>query len=233
MLAALAGFDACDVPHIVHHEVVDGRAIHTFTVCRGDPGPEYLAPTDHRRMHAAMTRLAELHHELRTLPCTDRRTWGWLVNRLATVRAGDRRKLPLGADRVLERIAGLIPTAELAPDVQWLHGDYHLGNLLWTGDEVTGIVDFDDTGCGSALAEAALSLFACARQATEDRFTYDVDLWNTGLAGYGAALTTDRDELMRMFCADQVLIHLMAAQRGLWDLTPGIGFWPCWAVLAE
>jgi len=34
-----------------------------------------------------------------------------------------------------------------------------------------------------------------------------------------------------LFCAYQVLIHLEGAQRGLWELTEGIGFWPCWHTL--
>ena len=77
-----------------------------------------------------------------------------------------------------------------------------------------------------------MALFAIARQETEDRFAYDAGLWDTGLAGYGAAIAGDRDELMLRFCAYQVLIHLAAAQRGLWALDAGIGFWPCWATLA-
>lgn len=40
-----------------------------------------------------------------------------------------------------------------------------------------------------------------------------------------------RDALMDLFCADQVLIHLEAAQRGLWMPGPGMGFLACWRQL--
>ena len=127
----------------------------------------------------------------------------------------------------LHRALALVP----ADQPQWLHGDYHLGNLLWSGDNITGIVDFDDTCRGNATTEAAMALFALARQPEESMFVYDADLWTTGRVAYVAAggepITGDRDDLAVKFCAYQVLTHLAAARRGLWKLEPGIGFWPC------
>lgn len=236
VLAALTETAPCDIPRIIPthtgapHGLDDGRALHLFATCRGEPGPSYLAPGDHLLMHSAMSRLAALHRALAGVPCTPRAEWHWLAERLTTVRAGSLAVLPAETPRVLDRIAALIPQT-IASDVQWLHGDYHLGNLLWAGDEVTGIVDFDETGCGSPNAEAAMALFALSRQPDEARFTYDAALWDTGLAGYGAALDDDRESLMRLFCGYQVLIHLAAAQRRLWTLDEGIGFWPCWRTL--
>jgi Ser/Thr protein kinase RdoA (MazF antagonist) len=238
VLAALADSAPCDVPRIVPardgsaHSLDDDRVVHLFTLCRGDVSPVYLAPTDHVRAHAAMSRLAELHRALARVPCTEQRAWAWLAQRLASVRDGDLSRLPPRTPYILERIATKIP-ATSSNDIQWLHGDYHLGNLLWIGNEVTGVVDFDDTGCGSALGEAAMALFAIARQPDERRFTYDTGLWDTGLAGYGAAIEADRDELMLRFCAYQVLIHLTAVQRRLWTLDDSLGFWPCWNTLRE
>jgi hypothetical protein len=37
-----------------------------------------------------------------------------------------------------------------------------------------------------------------------------------------------RDALVDLFCAEQTLIHLEAAQRGLWMPGPGMGFLACW-----
>ena len=119
----------------------------------------------------------------------------------------------------------------------WLHGDYHLGNLLWTGDAITGVVDFDDTVRGNPATEAAMALFALARQPEESTFVYDAALWATGHEAYvtagGVAIGGDRDELATRFCAYQVLIHLAATHRKLWTLDEGIGFWPCLRYLAR
>jgi len=123
---------------------------------------------------------------------------------------------------------------------------------------VTGILDFDDAGIGAPWLEAAFALFALTRDATvEHGFTYDTGIWDEGLEAYArhrqkpvtggagidaktgtgieaeaAAMTgylrTNRRALMNLFCIDQVLIHLEAAQRGLWSLGPGIGFLGCW-----
>lgn len=41
-------------------------------------------------------------------------------------------------------------------------------------------------------------------------------------------LRVNRDTLRTLFCIDQILIHLEAAQRGLWQPGPGIGFLGCW-----
>ncbi len=128
--------------------------------------------------------------------------------------------------------------ARVAPDEpQWLHGDYHLGNLLWTGDAITGVVDFDDTVRGNPATEAAMALFALARQPVESTFVYDAALWATGHDAYveagGVPVTGDRDTLATRFCAYQVLIHLAATHRKLWTLDEGIGFWPCLRYLAR
>jgi Ser/Thr protein kinase RdoA (MazF antagonist) len=214
----------CDVPRIVPtltgatHAIVDDRVHHLFSVARGDLGPRYLASGDHAQMRAAMTRLAQLHRALAAVPCDPGEPW--LVARLARIHTG-----PPGVEQILARIHQVLPASEGA---QWVHGDYHLGNLLWTGGEVTAIVDFDDVARGSAALEAGMALFALARQpAGEDAFVFDAELWETGRAAYAGPIAGDA----LVFCAYQVLIHLEAAQRGLWQLADGIGFWPCWRSL--
>ena len=52
-----------------------------------------------------------------------------------------------------------------------LHGDFWLGNLLWQGDELTGIVDWEDAMLGDPLADLGKSrlemLWALGREAME------------------------------------------------------------------
>ncbi|OZI38206.1 hypothetical protein CAL29_07705 [Bordetella genomosp. 10] len=146
--------------------------------------------------------------------------------------------------------------------VSWLHGDYHAGNLLFADDSgaghvdasrVAGILDFDDAGVGSQWLEAAFALFALTREAAaEHAFVHDPAGWDSGLDVYvrhsvqravphsgpdGHALAeylrANRATLMTLFCIDQTLIHLEAAQRNLWQLGPGIGFLGCWNHLSN
>lgn len=202
----------------------DGRVVRVFTRCPGTIGPRFLAPDDHSRMHAAMSCLRTLHGALAAIPCGS--SEDWLRRRLERVRSGSLAAFPAETPRVLERIASLLP---VAPPTQWVHGDYHLGNLLWRDDSIASVVDFDDVGAGTATTEAALALLALARQPGEERFTYDAALWRTGCAAYGSDLPL----LVDLFAAYQVLIHLAAVQRGSWTLATSLGFWPCWYAICS
>jgi len=202
-------------------------------------------PDAEHRVVSAMRRLAALHASLAAIrtagPVTTTDPWHWLRERLDRVSALAPAGWPADHAGVLARIASLLDTVPVAGAPQWLHGDYHLGNLLWDGLELTGVVDFDDVGHGAATGEVALALFAFARRDVEasggePRLAYDPALWETGRAAYAAAAgralaIAPTPALEQVFCAYQVLIHLEAASRGLWTLTPGIGFWPCWRSL--
>jgi len=193
----------------------------------------------------AMRTLAHVHRRMATLPVKTADPAAWLRARHARVAA---RPSPALADipawqyaAVQQRIGILLATLPLAGPVQWLHGDYHAGNLLFLDGEISGILDFDDVGPGSPWLEAAFALFALSRDTrVEDGFAFDADIWHAGLHAYAQAaqppapsqwLHGQRDALLPLFCADQVLVHLEAAQRGLWTPGPGMGFLGCWRQL--
>jgi Ser/Thr protein kinase RdoA (MazF antagonist) len=229
--SALAALEGEPVPRVVRttdgepHAVVDDRVVHLFTRCDGEPGPRWLTIEDGGRAREAMARLASIHRALASLPPEGDHPWGWIAERLARVRRGP---VPAGGERVMARIAALLATPVRGP-IQWLHGDYHLGNLLWEGKHLAGVVDFDDVGCGAALGEVAMAAFALARQdAGEERFVFDPQLFRAAVENTGLEPHPD---LVRLFCGYQVLVHLEASQRGLWTLDAGIGFWPCWNAL--
>ncbi len=225
VLGALAGRMSFDTPRILE-ETFDGqRYTHVFTRCLGSVGPEYLAPSQTYLAGQAMLVLRELHTALAAVASTPTSAWGWIERKLHSLNAD----LPPDADRVLARIARAIPATTRT--TQWLHGDYQLGNLLWEAGTVSAVVDFDDTCCGSAESEAAMAAFALARQPVETQFTFDRGLWDAAMTAYDPSLTIDPEPLVDVFCGYQVLIHLFAAQRGLWTLDVGIGFWPCWSTL--
>jgi Ser/Thr protein kinase RdoA (MazF antagonist) len=229
--SVLAALEGEAVPRVVRmtdgapHAVVDGRVVHLFTRCDGAPGPRWLASGEGARAREAMRRLASIHGALASLEPQGDHPWGWIAERLARVRDG---RVPPGGERVLARIDALLAT-RIAGRVQWLHGDYHLGNLLWDGEHLASVVDFDDVGCGAALGEVAMAAFALARQDAGDaRFAFDHELFRFAVEG---TELEPHPDLARLFCGYQVLVHLEASQRGLWTLDPGIGFWPCWNAL--
>lgn len=196
----------CDVPRIVPtltgatHAIVDGRVHHLFRFARGEPRPRHLGSSDHLRMRAAMTRLAQLHRALARVPCGPGEPW--LRGRLLRIRTG-----PPGFEQILARIHLVLPPHA---SLHWVHGDYHLGNLLWTDGEVTGIVDFDDVGRGSAALEAGMALFALARQpAGEDAFEFDADLFETGRAAYAGPI----EGSALAFCAYQRAVAARGESR--------------------
>lgn len=230
-------------PHtgVVEH---DGCWLHLFEHIAGESG-SLRAPAG--RMAPAMVELARLHQALSTLPSVASHPAHWLTQRYqrvcqrpAPVLPGslhrDYRAVLRQAEQVLASAASWLPGP-----TRWIHGDYHAGNLLMCDDQVSGILDFDEVGQGSQCLETALALFALSRDDTvEQGLAFDADLWRQGLQAYAQSGCVDAERLMReqaslrrLFCVDQVLIHLEAAQRQLWRLGPGMGFFACWHDLLQ
>jgi Ser/Thr protein kinase RdoA (MazF antagonist) len=122
----------------------------------------------------------------------------------------------------------------------WIHGDFQLENLLFTDRRLTGILDFDGLRAGAHPLDLAFALFSVARDGRrDDRFRYDSRAWTAALRGYresspavaDALPRAARPLLRRLYCADQALMHLDCARRGLWRLGPGIGFLACWSTV--
>lgn len=240
---------------------VNGHWLHVFDAIAGEAGEFGEAavdasagvyPSASRTSHdghmkgvaSAMHALARLHQALAAgLAADTADPLAWLRERQARVAGLPRPQIasitPAQHDHAWMGIAGLLAaddTVAIPGPVQWLHGDYHAGNLLYRGRRVCGILDFDDVGQGSPWVETAFALFALSRDvAHENAFVFDASVWDAGLRAYAqgqpntptAWLRDKRDVLMHLFCADQVLIHLHAAQRGLWMPGLGMGFLGC------
>lgn len=76
-----------------------------------------------------------------------------------------------------------------SPERCFLHRDYHPGNVLWTGDEVSGVVDWVGASVGAPDADVGHCRVNLARHlgpGAADRFT---DRWleRSGRAGYDPA----------------------------------------------
>jgi Ser/Thr protein kinase RdoA (MazF antagonist) len=228
-------------PHAIEDAPDGARCLHLFERLPGTPR-DSLDDATGSELRAAAVALEALHAALARLPDGDGADpIEWLRDRWSRVEARGATGLPSTIAAELPRLAAILPSLFEAVTAlagagasQWLHGDYHVGNLLFERGELSGIVDFDDTGRGAPAIERALALFALSRDVTaEDRFRYNSACFDVALAAFPAAapMVADRPLAERLFCADQVLIHLEACQRGLWSLGPGIGFQPCWASL--
>lgn len=223
-------------------QTLDGSWLHLFEYIDGIPG---LPADAESGTTDAMHTLARLHAAMATIPSPSNESSPitWLHERYTRVAGRAAPTLPADLpdryDVLLDRLGASLDaaTAWVNGPTHWLHGDYHAGNLLFVDGRVNGVLDFDDVGQGSHWLETAFALFALSRDATaEDRFVFDARLWDAGLLAYAAMqphavpqwMRENRDALMVLFCADQVLIHLEAAQRGLWMPGPGMGFLACW-----
>lgn len=213
-----------------------GRVAHLF---RALPGASPDAQPTVAQAREALATLACLHRELRAVPCGARDPVALVRARRDRVFADDAARWPADVAAALPRVKRRIDDALDAaaarfPDAQWLHGDYHPGNVLFAGDAVSGVVDFDDCGTGAPAVDLAVALYAFARDpAHEPTLRVDVARWESAAAAYGGGPWSTPDPLAEaLFCAHQTLVHLDAARRGLWALGPGIGFYPCFNALA-
>jgi Ser/Thr protein kinase RdoA (MazF antagonist) len=218
------------------------QALHLFDRLPGSPSEPRSGPLPLSRARAALAHLAVLHRALAAVPDGgDPDPLAWLRERRARVAARGAAGLPAAVagelPQLWHRVDAVLAAAAAGADgpaVQWLHGDVHAGNLLFEGDTVTGVVDFDEPGRGAPALEVALALFAVSRDdRVEDALRYDPAVWSAAAAAYPHVnlRAEHRPVYQALFCVDQVLIHLEASQRGLWSLAPGIGFQPCWRTL--
>jgi Ser/Thr protein kinase RdoA (MazF antagonist) len=255
MLAlARQGLHTIAVPTIVttrlgagHVTTAEGQWLHVFERIQGTTGVPASVPT---APADAMHGLAALHAALARADTDTGDPVAWLLTRYRRVCS---RRIPTcmhglvrqrDYDDVLRHagdcLARASTSAWAAPRIQWLHGDFHAGNLLFDRGRLRGVVDFDEVGQGSAWLEAAFAAFALSRDVTrEDAFCYDTVAWEHAMHSYAwpgstgdvAAWIARRDVLAMLFCIDQVLIHVEAAQRGLWTPGPGMGFLGGWRTL--
>ncbi|MDY1547597.1 phosphotransferase enzyme family protein [Luteibacter sahnii] len=222
-----------------HVRTGDGRHLHVFDRIDGLPAA-YRRPS--LAVERAMRSLVALHAAMSSVAVGRAGSMDWLAARHGRLARPSATFTSGTDDAVIGRIGALMQAARtwMAGPIQWLHGDYHAGNLLFDDDRLLGIVDFDGTGVGSAWLEAAFAAFALARDVSDEHdLRIDASLWRHAIETYAdAAGLSDagwwhrhREDLRQLFCADQVLIHLEAARRGSWSPGPGMGFLGPWRAL--
>ena len=91
-----------------------------------------------------------------------------------------------GYEAIVTQLLAAIEPRFAAASVQRLHGDAHLGNLIWQGDEPT-FIDFDDMGTGPIVQDLWMSV---PGRDDESRRRFDVLLNSYDILGL-----LDRDSL--------------------------------------
>ena len=103
-----------------------------------------------------------------------------------------------------------------------LHRDFHLGNTLWQGDAVSGLVDWAETSWGPPDLDVA---HACADLAMLHSVA-DVEIFRTGYARHGGSVDPDPaaaaywviDDVLGFLPDPAHILPGLAARRP--DLTP-------------
>jgi aminoglycoside phosphotransferase (APT) family kinase protein len=218
------------------------RALHLFERRPGST-VDWRVPLTPDRALAAIGCLDRVHSALASFPepLLDDDPLGPLARRLNALAAAPPLtplcELAESWERFEVRARALLEDARSLPwrPAGWLHGDFHPGNLLFEGDEVSAVLDLDDLCSGSPDLELALGCLLVARRDDEQAgFSCVTAVWARAMEAcpqdfLGGAL--DREVLagLRPLAALHLaLVHLQAAARGLWRLEPGVGFLPCW-----
>jgi len=158
----------------------DGRATGTpATVMSVLPGRVVWRPSDRERW---LRRLAEMLPLIHAVPVTaDLSAWA-PYEPIPDLVPPPWSRHPRAWERALELYAGVAPPS----DRVFLHRDYHPGNVLWSGGEVSGIVDWVG-GCAGPpegdVAHCRVNLAGAAGMDAADQF---LAIWQglTGRADY-------------------------------------------------
>jgi aminoglycoside phosphotransferase (APT) family kinase protein len=125
------------VPQVVDFDPSGASAGSPALIMTLRPGAPVVRDVDVMRLAAP---LAQLHGSV--LPRGLGPVWRW--------RDPARAKVPewTRAPAAWESLADLVRSPSPAAPSVFLHRDYHPGNVLWTGGEITGVVDWATAGIG-------------------------------------------------------------------------------------
>ena len=193
LMAALnrIGLPTPAIPAVSEDPVVDGRPFVLMEAVAGDRIELAAAREDHQAIAAsAVEVLQRLHRvpiaqtgigaeEPSTLQAEMMR-WGWLMGRAAPDLTG--RAPELGG-----LLAGSVP-AEGPPTL--VHGDYHMGNLLFGGPRVVAVLDWEIAQVGQPLLDLGCLCVMVARK----RFG--------GGTAPGGTVDVDIEDFVRLYGAD-------------------------------
>lgn len=121
---------------------------------------------------------------------------------------------------------------------QFVHGDVHLENLLFTAQNMVAFIDFENAHYDALETDVIFAAFrVCKVGKADDRLYYDLGAIKKALKAYvrrNPKLCEIEAEFARneklwkaLFCLDQSMLYMDQSARGVWQLTEGIGFLSC------
>jgi len=140
------------------------------------------------QVRAAGETLARVHEALAVRPDrlrapTLREPQGGLSSLVRGWLDGDRSHVPNAA---LQALAGAIDSGlDDALPTQMLHGDFRSTNILWSGTEISGVLDFDEARIGPRIDELARSAVLLGTQ-YRDWNPVSAEVRSTLLEGYAS-----------------------------------------------
>ncbi|GAC1652958.1 MAG: phosphotransferase family protein [Candidatus Dormibacteraceae bacterium] len=192
LMAALhrAGMPVPAIPALSADAVIDGRPFVLMERVAGDrielTGPREdpmaiarSAITVLKRLHAVPLPATGLADEPVTTLAAEMARWSWLMERSATDLTGR-------APELAELLSHGVP-AERPPTL--VHGDYHLGNMLFSGPEVVAVLDWEIAQVGQPLLDLGCLCVMVARR----RFS--------GSTAPGGTLAVEIDDFLQLYGA--------------------------------
>ncbi len=221
------------------HLRVDERTIHLYSRVPGKVMYSWKERCSETHLVESMHGLSALHRVLRPLDAGAAVSpLAHFEQQLASLRAPEstesisatpplRDLLEQHLAEFVSRARAIIARAHPEQPLQWCHGDFQLENLLFEGEQLVGLVDFDTVRALPVAMDAAFALFNLTRDGDwEEGFRWDRERWQRGAEAYGGPLGASLvdQEWHELFCLDQALLHLRAGLESVWELDEGIGF---------
>ncbi len=126
---------------------------------RGTPGDELDEPPDTIAARAMGRFLAEMHHD--APPDAPRNPWRSVPLSERTTDVLERATTLDVDDRVVRELWDISLAAEpWSRPRQWLHGDFHPGNMIFADGALVGVVDFGDLCAGDPATDLCGGLLA-------------------------------------------------------------------------
>ncbi|PTB97386.1 hypothetical protein C9994_03095 [Marivirga lumbricoides] len=192
------------------------------------------------------THLPKLHKEMKQIPVQNLNR----VNAIAidSLLSSAIKNQPIGSYLVEKQHIFLKKAAHLTElqneiidnsnNLQWIHGDVHLENLLFLPDNAVAFIDFENVQVAPLELDIIFSAFRIAKMGKADekliyhkqdlRLAFESYASQNKNYAYLAEQLDLKEQLWKaMFCLDQTFLYLIQAYKGVWQLEKGIGFLAC------
>lgn len=140
------------------------------------------------------------------------------------------------ADEIIGRACELVENLE----PQFVHNDFQMGNILFEGDAISGVLDFEDLSQGFYEIDAIFSAFRIAKSnGSETKLEINRKAFETFLnkVDNGQVISTYRSETyefwLSFFALRESFRYMISAINKVDIMRLGIGFMPCFLQVAN